>query len=188
MPLPRKVDLLPEKLRAWLQDELKARGFAGYVDLAEALNFRLEDEGLELRIGKSALHEYGQEYAEFVKLNEASSAWAAAWMNENGLEDQVQRHDILFQMITTAAFKVMKSQIGGEGEIDPKDLHFLGRMLKDVMSASGMREKLVADAEKRAAAKAREQAAEVVESSARQLGLSTATVEQIKATILGVEK
>ena len=53
MPPPRKVDLLPSELRRWLQAELKERGFAGYEDLAEALNFRLEEAGLELRIGKS---------------------------------------------------------------------------------------------------------------------------------------
>lgn len=188
MPLPRKVDLLPEKLRAWLQDELKARGFAGYVDLADALNVRLEDEGLELRIGKSALHEYGQEYAEFVKLQEASSTWTSTWMNENGLQDQVQRHDVLFQMITTLAFKTMKDQFALEEGIKAQDLHFLGRMLKDLMGASGIKEKLIADAEERGAARARKEAATAIETNARQLGLSAETVAGIKAKILGVEK
>ena len=60
MPPPRKVDLLPSELRGWLQDELRSRGFAGYEDLAEALNFRLDEAGLELRIGNSAIHSYGQ--------------------------------------------------------------------------------------------------------------------------------
>ena len=38
MPPPRKVDLLPVELRAWLQEELRARGFADYVALSEALS------------------------------------------------------------------------------------------------------------------------------------------------------
>ena len=144
MPPPRKVDLLPSELRAWLQEELKARGFGDYVALSEALNARLEDEGLQLRIGKSAIHAYGQEYAEFVKYQEEASAWAAGWMNDNGLEEEAQRHNVLFQMITTLAFKVMQSQMMKDGgEINPQELAFLGKMLKDVMASSGMREKLM---------------------------------------------
>jgi hypothetical protein len=146
MPPPRKVDLLPPELKRFLQDALKKRGFGGYEDLAEELNFMLEEEGMTLRIGKSALHAYGQEYAEFVKYQEEASSWAAEWMNDNGLEEEAQRHNILFQMITTLAFKVMQTQMSKSGdEIDPKELHFIGKMLKDVMSSSGMREKMKAD-------------------------------------------
>lgn len=187
MPAPRKVDLLPPELKSWLQEELKVRGFGDYVELAEALNFRLEEEGLELRIGKSALHSYGQEYAEFVKYQDEASAWAADWMRGNGLEEEAQRHNVLFQMITTLAFKVMQAQMLREGDkIDARDLHFLGKMLKDVMSSSGIREKLVSDERARAAREAREAAAADVEASARQLGLTDETVQGIRARILGV--
>lgn len=159
MPAPRKVDLLPPELRRWLQEELKARGFGDYVALAEALNFRLEEEGLALRIGKSALHAYGQEYAEFARHQEEASAWAAEWMRDAGLEEEAQRHNILFQMITTLAFKVMRAQMLKEGgEIDPRELAFLGKMLKDVMASSGMREKLMEAERARIAAEARAQA------------------------------
>ncbi len=188
MPPPRKVDLLPAELKGWLQEELKQRGFGDYVELAEALNFRLEEEGLTLRIGKSALHSYGQEYAEFVKYQEEASAWAADWMNDNGLEEEAQRHNVLFQMITTLAFKVMQSQMMKKGEeINPQELAFLGKMLKDVMASSGMREKLVAEERDRIARQAREGAAEVVEKHAKQLGLTKDTVQDIRAQILGVE-
>jgi hypothetical protein len=70
VPPPRKVDLLPPELRGWLQEELRARGFGGYEELAEALNFRLEEEGVELRIGKSALHAYGSEFREYAQMQE----------------------------------------------------------------------------------------------------------------------
>lgn len=187
MPAPRKVDLLPEELRRWLQEELKARGFADYVELAGALNARLEAAGQELRIGKSALHAFGQEYQEFVRFQEEASAWAAGWMQENGLEEEAQRHNVLFQMITTLAFKVMQAQMLKEGgEIDARELHFLGKMLKDVMSSSGIREKLVADERARAAREARESAAETVERHARRAGMTADTVEAIKGEILGV--
>lgn len=145
MPSPRKVDLLPPELRGWLEAELRTRGFGDYVALSEALNWRLEEEGLELRIQKSALQEFGVEYAEFVKVQKAADAWAAEWMTEAGLGDEAKRHNILFQMITALAFKVMQHQMTKEGkEIDPKELHFLGRMMKDIMHSSGIREQLMA--------------------------------------------
>ena len=145
MPPPRKVDLLPGDLRDWLKEELVARGFGDFEALAEALNWRLEERGQELRIQKSALHAYSQELKEFVKLQEASAAWAETWMSDNGLADEAKRHNILFQMITSLAFKVMQGQMTREAdEIDPKELHFLGRMMKDVMQSSGAREQLIA--------------------------------------------
>lgn len=154
MPPPRKIDLLPTELRQWLQEELRVSGFAGYEALAERLNFRLEEEGLELRIRKSAIHAYGVEYEAMVKAQEEASAWAVGWMQDEGLADEAKRHSVLFQMITTLAFKVMKSQALKEGdEIDPKELHFLGKMLKDVMSSSGIREQTIAADRKAQSAK-----------------------------------
>lgn len=185
MPPPRKVDLLPAELKSWLQEEMKVRGFGGYEAMAEALNDRLDEAGLTLRIGKSALHAYGQEYAEFVKYQEEASAWAAGWMQENGLEEEAQRHNVLFQMITTLAFKVMQAQMTRDGDkIDARELHFLGRMLKDVMASSGMREKLVAEERARIARETREQAADTAARAAGAAGMSAETVEQIKSKIL----
>lgn len=146
MPAPRKVDLLPAELRDWLRAELVQRGFGDYEAIAEALNWKLEEAGSELRIRKSALHDYGTEYREFVRLQEQASDWAKEWLGEMGMEDQAQRQNVLFQMLTTLAFKVMQAEITKEGaEIDPQSLHFLARMMKDVMHSSGivqaMREK-----------------------------------------------
>ena len=139
MPPPRKIDLLPAELRAWLQEELRARGFGQYEELADALNFRLEEAGLNLRIRKSAIHAWGTEYQEFVRLQEQASDWAKEWLGEMGMDDQAQRQNVLFQMLTTLAFKVMQAEGQKEGaEISPQNLHFLARMMKDVMSSSGI--------------------------------------------------
>lgn len=139
MPPPRKVDLLPAELRQWLKEAMVAKGFGGYEELADELNSLLEDAGSEIRIQKSALHEFGTEYREFVKVQEEASSWAQNWMKDMGLEDQAQRHNVLFQMLTTLAFKTMQAEIIKEGsQIDPKNLHFIGRMMKDVMQSSGV--------------------------------------------------
>lgn len=187
MPPPKKVELMPAELRDWLKEELRARGFADYEGLAEDLNFRLEEAGLELRIGKSALHNYGQEYEQFAKLQDEAGSWAQQWMADNDLSDEAQQHSVLFQMMTSIAFKVLKSQMTKSGdEIEAKDLHFLGKMMKDIMSSSGIREKLMAEERDRIARQAREEAADNIESRAKQLGLTRDTVQGIKAEILGV--
>ncbi|MFN4191827.1 MAG: phage protein Gp27 family protein [Tabrizicola sp.] len=154
MPKPRKVNLLPPELKSWLEAELRARGFAGYEDLADALNRKLAEAGQELRIQKSALHAYGAEYAEFVRVQEAAGAWATEWMKEQGIGEEARRHNVLFQMITALAFKVMQAQMLKEGgEIDPQALHFIGRMMKDIMQSSGIREQLAAAERKAQAAR-----------------------------------
>lgn len=139
MPPPRKIDLLPSEFRTQLQEELRASGFADYEGIAERLNFRLEEAGMELRIQKSAIHAFGTEYKEFVRLQEQASDWAKEWLGDMGMEDQAQRQNVLFQMLTTLAFKVMQKEVEKEGdEISPQNLHFLARMMKDVMSSSGI--------------------------------------------------
>ncbi|WP_282094328.1 phage protein Gp27 family protein [Epibacterium ulvae] len=164
MPPPRKVDLLPSEFKSWLNEALKERGFSGYEELAEDLNFKLAEEGFELRIQKSALHTYGKEYSEFIKHQEEASAWAAGWMQDNGLEEEAQRHNVLFQMVTTLAFKSMQSQMTKDGdEIDPRELHFIGKMLKDIMASSGIRQKMLEDERERIVAEERAAMADKLE-------------------------
>ena len=159
MPPPRKVDLISADLRKWLQDALIQRGFGDYEALADDLNDKLAENGSEVRIQKSALHAYGSEFREFVRLQEQASDWAKEWLGEMGMDDQAQRHNVLFQMLTTLAFKVMQSEITKEGDaIDPQALHFLARMMKDVMSSSGIMQQM-REKERRAATAALEAAA-----------------------------
>jgi len=151
MPPPRKVDLLPERLRDWLRGALQLHGFGSYEAITDELNAMLEAEGLELRLGKSSVHAYGQEYREFVKVQEEASAWAEGWLAEEGLAGEAKRHGVLFQMLTSLAFKAMRGMMTEDGAVDPKELHFIGRMLKDVMASAGLREKLIEE-ERRAQA------------------------------------
>lgn len=145
MPPPKKVDQLPPEIRDWLQQTLRERGFSDYVAITEELNDKLAEAGKVISFHHATVHRFSQEYREFVKTQETASAWAQEWMLENGLEEEAKRHNVLFQMITALAFKVMEKQLGKEGdEIDPKELHFIGRMLKDVMASSGIRQQMIA--------------------------------------------
>jgi hypothetical protein len=191
MPPKRKINLLSNDLRLWLQDLLKAQRFADYEGITDALNAKLDEEGFEVRLSKSAVHSFGQEYEKMAQAQEEASAWAVSWMEGNGLEEEAKRHNVLFQMITTLAFKVMKSQMLKEGDaINPQELHFLGKMLKDVMSSSGMREKMSADQERRIAERAAQEAkaavADDLTKNAKTYGFTDDTVQAIRASILGV--
>ena len=186
MPPPRKVDLLPTELRDWLRKAISAAGFGSYERIADDLNFQLEEAGMELRIQKSAIHQFGVEHQQFVQLQEEASAWTKTWMTDAGLESEAETHKILFQMINALAFKIMKGMLEEGKDVDPKDLHFIGRMLKDVMSSAGIREKIVADAVERAREEERERVADEVEEKAAAAGLTAESAANLRREILGV--
>lgn len=156
MPPPRKVDLLPVELRDWLREELVERGFGDYEALADALNNKLALSGSEMTIKKSALHAFGAEYREFVKLQEEAGDWVEGFVREIGIEGEADRHSALFQMLSSLAFKTMKSAMS-EDAPDPKNLAYLSKMMKDLMSSSGLREKMKSDERARIERDAREE-------------------------------
>ncbi len=144
MPPPKKIDRLPPEIREWLEETLRDRGFADYIAITDELNEKLIDAGKVVSFHHATVHRFGQEYRAFVKTQETASAWAQEWMQENGLEEEAKRHNVLFQMVTALAFKAMESQMTREGdEIDPKELHFIGKMLKDIMASAGIRQNML---------------------------------------------
>lgn len=178
MPPPRKVDLLPEELRVWLNAALREHGFAGYEDIAAALNAQLSDAGLELRIQKSALHAYGQDYKALVEAHREAHAFAKEWLDSSGVENEAKMHEALVQQLTTLCYKLMVKS-ATEGDYDARDLQNIGRTLKDVMQSSVSRENLlIAD---RKAALAR------VEAVTLRRGLSAETVADISQAVLGID-
>ena len=144
MPRPSKIDQLPPEIRDWLQQTLRERGFSDYVAITDELNDKLAEVGKVVNFHHATVHRFGQEYRAFVKTQETASAWAQEWIQENGLEDEAKRHNVLFQMVTALAFKAMEAQMTRDGDdIDPKELHFIGRMLKDIMASAGIRENML---------------------------------------------
>ena len=144
MPPPKKVDQLPPEIRDWLQQTLRERGFSDYVAITDELNDKLAEVGKVVNFHHATVHRFGQEYRAFVKTQETASAWAQEWIQENGLEDEAKRHNVLLQMVTALAFKAMEAQMTRDGDdIDPKELHFIGRMLKDIMASAGIRENML---------------------------------------------
>lgn len=183
MPPPRKIDLLPDDFRRWLAEELNARGFGDILDVTEALNFRLEEEGMELRLGKSSVGEYSK----LLKAQRDAFSMAETLLADMDIDGESKMHKVLMQMIASAAMQMMQAVANDdEATFDPKSLASLSRMLKDLMHSAGMREKLLEDERRRVAAEARAEAAEKLDQQSGELGISRELAEAIKGKILGV--
>ncbi|WP_420324620.1 phage protein Gp27 family protein [Mameliella sp.] len=186
MPPPKKLDLIPEELRRWLAEELRDRGFADIVDVTEALNFRLQEAGLELSVGKTAVGDFSKA----LKDQREAFAIAETLLSDLDIEAEGELHKVLMQMIATSAVHLIR-EVRDKGEnLDPKELMSLGRMLKDLMSSSGMREKLLADERSRVAREAREAAQaemdEALEATATEAGLSAEMLDRLRRGVLGL--
>lgn len=182
MPRPRKLDLIPQELQARLKAALEQRGYADIVEVTEELNFWLEDAGLEITIGKSAVGEFSK----VLKDQRDAFNFAEVIMKDLDIEGESEMHKAIMQMIAVHAVKLMRKASDDEEVLPAKDLMALGKMLKEVMSSAGIREKMLADDEERVAKKARVEAAAAATKVAQQAGISEETVEAVKQSILGV--
>ena len=143
MPPRRKVDLLPRELREWLQDELRDRGFSGYEELADALNARLEDDGLELRIGKSAIHAYGQEFEEYARMQERAQDEIRTFLEEASLKEEVDVTSALFQQLTTIQWRLQMMMANPDELPDPRGMKDLTTALNNLIRSTSLRDGLL---------------------------------------------
>lgn len=182
MPQPRKIDLIPLDLQRWLKTELEQRGFADIVEVTEALNFHLEERGETLTIGKTAVGKFSK----VLKDQQDAFEFAELVMRDLDLEGESEMHKAIMQMIAVHAVKLMRKVSDDGDELPAKDLMALGKMLKELMSSAGMREKMLADERDRIVKAARAEAATTAAKVATEAGLSDDMVEQVKSSILGV--
>lgn len=186
MPAPKKLDLIPRELREWLAEALEARGFGDIVALTEELNFRLQEEGVEVSIGKSAVGDFSKA----LKDQREAMGLAETLLADMDIEKESDIHKVLMQLIATSAVQLIRSVREDDKHLEAKDLMALGRMLKDIMSSAGIREKLRDDERARIAREARA-AAEVemgerLETAAAEAGLTGDRLATIRNRVLGL--
>lgn len=179
MPLPSKISQLPEDVRQWLERELIARGFSGYVELSELL----AERGYE--IGKSAVHKYGQRLDRKLSAIKASTA-AARLIAEHAPDDEDYRSNAIISLVQTEIFDALIALQESEEEADNPDkrIELLGKAAKNIATlsrASVNRIKWAQEVKDRA-----DRAAESVEKIARKGGLSSDAVDSIRREILGI--
>ena len=182
MPPPRKIDLIPEQFRDWLRTTLAERGFADIMEVTEDLNSQLEAEGLSITLSHGSVGRYSK----LLKDQREAFAMAEPLLADMDIEAEGDLHRTLMQMIAVSAMQMMQAVRKEDGNLEPKDLMQLAKMLKDLMGSAGLREKLLDDERARVARTAREEAAAAVQKSAASLGMSQDTVDTIKGAIMGI--
>ncbi|MBY6091062.1 phage protein Gp27 family protein [Maritimibacter alkaliphilus] len=143
MPPPRKIDRLPEELRRWLQEELRKRNFSGYEELAEDLAFRCEEEGVELRIGKSAIHSYGQEFRDYARAQEQAQEEIRTFLEEASLTDEANVTKALFQQLTTIQWRLQMAMADPENMPDPRGMKDLTTALNNLIRSTSLRDAIL---------------------------------------------
>lgn len=143
MPPPRKIDRLPPELRQWLQEELRKRNFAGYEQLAEDLAFRCEEEGVEFRIGKSAIHAFGQEFRDYARMQEQAQDEIRAFLEQASMTEEANVAKVLFQQLTGIQWQLQKAMMV-EGKLpDPKGMKDLSTALNNLIRSSALRDAII---------------------------------------------
>jgi response regulator RpfG family c-di-GMP phosphodiesterase len=177
MPQRSTIELLPEEMRARIDEALVHSNFSNYRALAESINKLLAESGLELQINRTSLHRYGQEFEERISALKRSTEIARTLAKEIG-DDEGAMNDALMRLVQDRLFNLTL-----EMEIDPKevDIYKLGRVVAELGKASVMQKRH--QVAQRAKAEA---VATTVAETAKQNGLSAETIETIKRDILGI--
>jgi hypothetical protein len=171
MPPRSKVEQLPKEAKEWLDAALVEGNFAGYELLASELKARGFD------ISKTAVHRYGQEFAERLKILRVATEQARAVI-EAAPDDDDSVNQALLRITQEKLFTFMLDY-----QIDPEkvDMAKITRSIADLAKAStGAKDFAI-----KVRAKAKEAAAEVAD-TVKKAGLTDEAAEQIRRRILGI--
>lgn len=143
-------------------------------------------ERLGADISRSAVGRYSKRYRELADRQRDLAAVAKAFGSEFGDTDNEQGK-LLVQLITSVAARAALPLATDEDvEIDGKELHFLARATKDIISAAKIDTERDEKIREAAAKKAKAEAARDAEQAARDAGASEATIDMVKKRILGL--
>lgn len=173
------VTALPEEVRAALNQELIDRNFTGYQGLEDWLR----SQGYE--ISKSAIHRYGQKIERRMAAIKASTE-AAKMLTDAAGDDQDARSEAVIALVQTEMFdSIIAIQEADDEELSPADR--LGMMSKAAKNIATLARASIAQKQFKTQVQARAaEAAEKVAKLAKKGGMSAATVEEIKRSILGI--
>ncbi|MEM7507646.1 MAG: phage protein Gp27 family protein [Pseudomonadota bacterium] len=176
------MDLVPDELKKALKDALRERGWGDIVAMTEQLNEWLADEGMDLRVSKTQVGKYAQ----LKKMQEEALEVSRELLADMGVEKEAEIHKAMLHMLTTLAVQLMMKATEEDGGLDAKDLMNIGRMMKDVMSSVGIREKILDEERQRIKAEERAAVAGQAEEVARKAGLSKDAAKALRQELLGI--
>ena len=182
---PSSVDRLPDEVRAEI-GRLRQNGRT----LDEILAHLRTMDGIA-PVSRSALGRHIQGLAQVGEKMRRSRQVAEALVHEIGDAPESKAAQLNIELMHSAVMGMFMHEAGADGEdaapADPKTIHDLAKALDHLARASKSNQDTIAAAEKRVAERTRREAAERVETVAKERGMSRDLVEAIKAGIFGVK-
>lgn len=182
MPRRSFVVRLPMEAKAWLDQELVKRGFAGYEEIAETLKAKGHQTSMQ------AVHRYGQRLQK--QMEAISASTEAARIIANATPDQADaRSAAVISMFQTGLFEAMLAMQAAEGAAPKERVQLYSKAARGIadLTRASVAQKKWADEVKAKLAAAKTQASKAAETVARKAGLSDDDWGAIRAQILGIE-
>lgn len=184
------IERLPDDIRSQLQELLRDPRVT-QLDATEQINQILEAEGHDGRLSKSAVNRYAVRMNEVGEKLRQSRDVAEMWIGKLGAEPQGKMGNLINEMIRSLSFDV--SLMLSEGELTEESLPGVIEMLKDLSLTTARLEKASSENVKREAEirkqereRAAEEAASVVEETAKAQGMDEEQVKFWRAKVLGI--
>lgn len=167
-----KVASLPAQVKTWLDAALVEGNFSGYEQLEAELKAR------GFGISKSSLHRYGSEFEKKLATLKLASEQAKAIVS-SAPDDEGAVSEALMRLVQEKLFQVML-----DFKVDPdKPLNIAGaaKAVAELSRATVTQKKWQEEVRAKASA-----AADAAEKIAKKGGLSAASVDEIRRSILGI--
>ena len=172
-----KVERLPPEILAEIDQWLVDTHFTKYLELTKHVNRRLEEEGLEISVGRTSINNYGRKVQARMEQLHTWTLLAKKMQSVLG-DDSAVVPQMNLQMVQGLTYGMLIEK--GE-TLTPDQLAKLGRSASDAARASIRILEFQADLEQRT-----KDAAEKVAELGRDGGLSPEVIQTIEATILGI--
>ena len=192
MARPSSVDQLPETVRAEI-GRLRQNGRT----IDEILTHLRKLDGIA-PVSRSALGRHLQHMEKVGERLRRSRQVAEALVKELGDAPESQAARVNIELMHNAVLDLFMNTAGGDDDAvdeggvaalkgNPEGVMMLAKALDHLTRASRANMDFIRQAEDRAATRAKKEAAAAVDSVARERGLTSATVDAIKAGIFGVK-
>jgi hypothetical protein len=176
MPPPSQIALLPEEIRAELDQKLIRMAFSGYYDLSAWL----AKYGYE--IGKSAIHVYGQGLKRKLAAIRASTE-AARLIAEAAPDEEDRRSEAIMSLVQSDMFSMLVALQEAE-DADPAErvklLSTAARAIADLSRASISQKKHAATVQAKLDAL-------LTEAQHGENGLDIRTLQRIRSEVYGLQ-
>jgi hypothetical protein len=181
---PSKIDLLPSAIKSKL-DELLRNNKMQQKDILQAVNLLIDEAGLgeELKLSASGVNRYSTQMETIGHDIRQAREMAEIWVAKLGAEPTGDVSKLLMEMLRTQSFRLLvKANENPDDVLDPKTIGELALGIQRIEKASILnmeREKEI----KKAFADA---AADQIDKTAKQAGLTSEGATLIKQQILGL--